>query len=149
MQKKTLFRKDVISWSLYDFANTIFSMNIVSLYLKRYIVEDLGKDDRYFDIPYALSMLVAALLLPAFGAVSDHSTKKKFFLFLFTVTCCISLGLMALVPTSMMVLLLVLFIISNFSYEAGQPFYNSLLYSVADGKDARFVSGVGVAFGYI
>ena len=149
MQKKTLFRKDVISWSLYDFANTIFSMNIVSLYLKRYIVEDLGKDDRYFDIPYALSMLVAALLLPAFGAISDHSTKKKFFLFLFTVTCCISLGLMALVPTSMMVLLLVLFIISNFSYEAGQPFYNSLLYSVADGKDARFISGIGVAFGYI
>ncbi len=149
MAKKSLFRKDVLAWSMYDFANTIFSMNIISLYLKRYIIEDLGKDDRYFDIPYALSMLFAALLLPALGAISDHSTKKKLFLFLFTMTCCISIGLMAFVPSSMFIMLIVLFIISNFSYEAGQPFYNSLLYSVADGKDARFVSGIGVAMGYI
>ncbi len=149
MQKKSIFQKDIISWSMYDFANTIFSMNIISLYLKRYIIEDLGKDDRYFDIPYALSMLIAALLLPALGAISDHSTKKKFFLFLFTITCCISVGLMAFVPSSMFILLIVLFIISNFTYEAGQPFYNSLLYSVADGTQARFVSGIGVAMGYV
>ncbi len=149
MQKKSIFRKDIISWSMYDFANTIFSMNIISLYLKRYIIEDLGKDDRYFDIPYALSMLIAALLLPALGAISDHSTKKKFFLFLFTITCCISIGLMAFVPSSLFILLFVLFFISNFTYEAGQPFYNSLLYSVADGTQARFVSGIGVAMGYV
>lgn len=149
MARKSLFRKDIIGWSMYDFANTIFSMNIISRYLKLYIVDDLGKDDRYFDIPFALSMLLAALLLPALGAVSDYSTKKKFFLFLFTMTCCISIGLMAFVPSSMFIILIVLFIISNFSYEAGQPFYNSLLYSVAEGKDARFVSGIGVALGYV
>ena len=82
MKVKSNFSKDIIGWSLYDFANTIFSMNIISLYLKRYIIEDLGKDDRYFDIPYAVSMLFAAILLPALGAMSDHSTKKKFFLFM-------------------------------------------------------------------
>ncbi len=149
MSQKSVFRKDIIGWSMYDFANTIFSMNIISLYLKRYIIEDLGKDDRYFDIPYALSMLLAAILLPALGAISDHSTKKKLFLFLFTITCCISIGLMAFVPVSMFYILILLFIISNFTYEAGQPFYNALLYSVAEGKDARFVSGIGVAMGYI
>ena len=82
--RSVLFRKDVIGWSLYDFANTIFSMNIISLYLKRYIVEDLGKDDRWFDIPYSASMLIAALILPAMGAISDHSTKKKAFVIRFT-----------------------------------------------------------------
>ena len=149
MTQKSIFKKDIIGWSLYDFANTIYSMNIVSLYLKRYIIEDLGKDDRYFDIPYSISMLFAAILLPAFGAMSDHSSKKKMFLFLFTLTCCISVGLMAFVPPSMFVLLTILFIISNFSFEAGQPFYNSLLYSVSEGKQARFVSGIGVALGYV
>ncbi len=143
-----LWRKDVFGWSLYDFANTIYSMNIVSLYLKRYIVEDLGRDDRYFDIPFSISMLFAAVLLPVLGTISDYSTKKKIFLLLFTVTCCLAVGLMAVVPASMITFLLVLFIVANFSYEAGQPFYNSLLYSVADGKQARFVSGVGVALGY-
>lgn len=124
-------------------------MNIVSLYLKRYIVEDLGHDDRYFDIPFSLSMLAAAILLPALGAMSDQSTKKKVFLFLFTLTCCSAVGLMALVPAWAVGAILVLFVVANFSYEAGQPFYNSLLYSVAEGVQARFISGIGVAAGYV
>ena len=97
----SLFRRDVIGWSLYDFANTIYSMNIVSLYLKRYIVEDLGYDDRYYDIPFAISMLCAAILLPALGAMSDHGSKKKLFLFLFTATCCLSVAGLAVVPSSL------------------------------------------------
>lgn len=144
-----MFRRNVIGWSLYDFANTIYSMNIVSLYLKRYIVEDLQKDHLYFDIPFSLSMLLAAVLLPALGAMSDHSTKKKIFLFLFTVTCCLAVGLMALVPPEFFTVVAILFVIANFSYEAGQPFYNSLLYSVSEGRQARYISGVGVALGYV
>ncbi|UCD63755.1 MAG: MFS transporter [Candidatus Zixiibacteriota bacterium] len=147
--RNSLLKKDVVGWSLYDLANTIYSMNIVSLYLKRYLIEDLGKDDRYFDIPFSISMLLAALLLPGLGAMSDYSTKKKIFLFLFTLTCCTSVGLMAALPPTMVFGFVVLFIIANFSYEAGQPFYNSLLYSVADGKRARLVSGFGVALGYV
>lgn len=145
----SLCRRDVIGWSLYDFANTIYSMNIVSLYLKRYIVEDLGYGDRYYDIPFAISMAVAALVLPALGAMSDHATRKKLFLLLFTLTCCLASGLLAIVPSSMIFLLLGLFMIANFAYEAGQPFYNALLYSVAEGKQARFVSGLGVSLGYV
>lgn len=144
-----LFRKDIVGWSLYDFANTIYSMNITSMYLKRYIVDDLGKDDRYFDIPFALSMLLAALLLPALGAMSDHSAKKKIFLFLFTLTCCIAVGGMSFVPPGFIFVTIILFIIANFSYEAGMPFYNSLLYSVASGRRARLVSGIGVGVGYV
>ncbi len=148
-EKISLFRKEVIGWSLYDFANTIYSMNIVSLYLKRYIVEDLGYDDRWFDIPFSFSMLLAALILPALGAISDHSTRKRIFLLLFTITCCIAVGIMQFVPSDMILGTIVLFIIANFAYEAGQPFYNSLLYSVERGKKARFVSGIGVALGYV
>jgi UMF1 family MFS transporter len=134
---------------LYDFANTIYSMNILSRYLKLYIVEDLHLADYYFDIPYAISMLLAGLLLPALGLISDYTAKKKTFLFLFTLTCCSAVGAMALVPGWAVLGLVLLFIAANFSYEAGQPFYNALLYSVADGKQARLVSGIGVAWGYV
>jgi UMF1 family MFS transporter len=145
----SVLRKDVIGWSLYDFANTIYSMNIVSLYLKRYIVEDLGYGDRYYDIPFAASMALAAVLLPALGALSDHGSRKRLFVILFTLACCTSVGLMAIVPVTLFALMIVLFVIANFSYEAAQPFYNALLYSVADDRKARFVSGIGVSFGYI
>ena len=75
--RSVLFKKDVMGWSLYDFANTIFSMNIISLYLKRYIVEDLGKDDRWFDIPYSISMVIAAIVLPALSALPSTFSAKR------------------------------------------------------------------------
>ena len=148
-QSESVWRREILGWSLYDFANTIYSMNIVSLYLKRYIVEDLGHSDYVYDIPFSISMLAAGVLLPGLGALSDQSTKKKIFLFLFTLICCSAVGLMALVPAWAVWLTVVLFILANFSYEAGQPFYNALLYSIAEGKEARFVSGLGVAAGYV
>ncbi|MFZ1683540.1 MAG: MFS transporter [Candidatus Zixiibacteriota bacterium] len=148
-QPASLWRRDIVAWSLYDFANTIYSMNIVSLYLKRYIVEDLGYRDHYFDIAFSVSMLIAAIVLPALGALSDHSTRKKLFLALFTLSCCMAVGLMSVVPAGWILILLALFVIANFSYEAGLPFYNALLYSVAEGKKARYISGVGVALGYV
>jgi len=143
-----IFRKEIISWSLYDFANTIYSMNIVSLYFKRWVVEDLGHDGLYYDIAYSLSMLLTGLIMPALGAVSDHSKKKKMFLFLFTATCCIWIGIIPILPPSLFMLIIIAFAFSNFFYEGGMVFYNSLLYSVSSGNEARLVSGFGVAMGY-
>ncbi|HHI03854.1 MAG TPA: MFS transporter [candidate division Zixibacteria bacterium] len=144
----TIFRRDVVGWSLYDFANTIYSMNILSLYFKRWVVEDLKYDGLYYDLSYSGSMLLAGLIMPALGAISDHTQKKKIFLFLFTFACCLSLGLIPIIPNSLIIAIVVVFGLSNFFYEGGLVFYNSLLYSVSDGKEARMVSGFGVALGY-
>jgi UMF1 family MFS transporter len=38
----TVLTKPVLSWALYDLANTIFSMNIVSLYLSLWVVNVMG-----------------------------------------------------------------------------------------------------------
>ncbi len=142
------WRRDVIGWSLYDFANTIYSMNILSLYFKRWVVEDNGREGLYYDLAYALSMLAVALLMPALGAISDYYDKKKLFLFLFTITCCLSLGLIPVAASTFFMSALILFAISNLFYEGGMVFYNALLYSVAEGKGARLVSGLGVSLGY-
>ncbi len=99
--------RQVISWSMYDLANTIFSMNILSRYFKPWVVEDLGKDGLYYDIPYAASMLVAGLLMPALGALSDQSAKKKLFLLFFTVSCCLALGIIPHLPFSLFIIMLV------------------------------------------
>lgn len=144
-----LWRRDVFSWALYDFANTIFSMNVVSLYTKRYLVEDLGYRDHYFDLTYAGSMAMAAVVLPALGALSDIGRHRKLFLLITTMLCCTATLVMGFASASMVLLLLACFALANLTYEAGMPFYNSLLYSVADGDRARFVSGFGVSLGYV
>jgi hypothetical protein len=69
-----IIRRDVISWALYDFANTIYSMNILSLYFAGWLVVDLGFKDIHYSIAFSLSMLAAAFLMPALGHLSD---KKK------------------------------------------------------------------------
>lgn len=148
-KQSTIFRKDVISWSLYDFANTMYSIIILSLYFKRWVVEDLGRDGLYYDVAFSASMLLSGLIMPALGAISDHSQKKKMFLLLFTFCCCTLIGIIPLIPSSLFLLVIIMFGISNFFYEGGMVFYNSLLYSISDGRQARLVSGFGVALGYV
>ncbi|MCP4705007.1 MAG: MFS transporter, partial [candidate division Zixibacteria bacterium] len=111
-------------------------------------VEDLNYDGLYYDLSYAGSMLLAGIIMPALGAISDRSQKKKIFLFLFTFASCLSLGLIPIIPNSLIIAIVIVFGLSNFFYEGGLVFYNSLLYTVSDGKDARVVSGFGVALGY-
>lgn len=145
-----LLRKDVISWSLYDFANTIFSMNIVSSFFKPWVVEDLGRPGYTFDIAVSLAMLAVAVLSPALGALADHGAKKKLFLGIFTISAIVSLTGFSLLPPSAFVVIIILFAVSNFFYEGGMVFYNSLLYSLTtDDSQARYISGVGVAWGYV
>ncbi len=145
-----LFKRDVFSWALYDFANTIFSMNIVSSYFKPWLVDDLGKPGFAFDVTVALSMLAVAILSPALGALSDRDGRKKRFLFLFTLSCSLSVAGFSVLPSSFFVVILLLFGLSNFFYEGSMVFYNALLYSVADNdSQARFISGFGVALGYL
>ena len=124
-------------------------MNILTRYFKPWVVEDLGRDGLYYDIAYSGSMLLAGILMPALGAISDNSGKKKFFLFLFTIVCCSAIGIISFLPPMFFIFAVLLFAFSNFFYEGGMVFYNTLLYSVAEGKEARFVSGFGVAMGYL
>jgi MFS transporter, UMF1 family len=147
---RLMFKKDVFGWALYDFANTIFSMNIVSSYFKPWLVDDLGKSGFTFDLTVALSMLCVAVLSPALGAISDNASRKKRFLFVFTVSCFLSVAGLSVLPVSMFVVILFLFGLSNFFYEGSMVFYNALLYSVAENDtQARFISGYGVALGYL
>lgn len=141
-------RTAVYAWSLYDFANTIFSMNVISLYTKRYLVEDLKLGDFWFDLPFSLAMLLVVIGSPLLGAVSDQRDEKMRYVIFFTLVCCVTTAAMGFVGASPL-LLAMLFIAAVFAYESAQPFYNALLYSVAEGREARYVSGLGVALGYV
>ena len=148
--RDVIFRRDAISWSMYDFANTIFSMNIISLYMKPWIVEDLGRDGFTFDFTVAMSMLAVALVSPALGVWSDRGARNKGLLFVFTAGASLALVALAKTPVQHFALLLMFFGAANFFYEGGMVFYNTLLYSVArDDRQARYLSGVGTALGYV
>ena len=51
-------RRERWSWALYDFANTIFSMNIVTLYFAVWIVTERGASNTAYSVATSFSSLL-------------------------------------------------------------------------------------------
>ena len=46
------------SWALYDFANTIFSMNVATLYFSVWLIKDLGASSTLYAIGSDISSIL-------------------------------------------------------------------------------------------
>jgi len=148
-------KRAVVGWAIYDFANTIFSMNIVTMYFAQWVVVDNKIEDIYYSVSYAASMLLVAITMPALGAISDARGKRLPYLFILTSGCILTtlaLGITSNAVTEVatkVFLALILFAFANYCYEGGLVFYNALLPEVSTPKSIGKVSGWGVALGYV
>ena len=147
-------RLATFSWILYDFANTIYSMNVVTMYFSTWIVVDLGWGDRVVGTANSVSMIIVALTLPILGEISDRFQRRMPFLFVYTLVCVlatIGIGLFGQSQIAIhikMMWVVLLYIIANYAYQGGLVFYNSLLPYVCTPRSIGRVSGYGVALGY-
>ena len=57
----------IASWACYDFANTIFSMNVISLYFALWVTVDHGGQDILYSGALSISMIAVAVSVPIFG----------------------------------------------------------------------------------
>jgi UMF1 family MFS transporter len=142
---RSLFTKQKISWGLYDLANTIFSMNVISLYLPLWVASSFPRGEVWFAAAYSISMAATGILSPVSGALGGRIGHKR----VLAVTTIMAVGITATLGfNSSLLPLLILFAIANFGYQLSIVAYNSLLPSVADPEDRGRVSGLGVALGY-
>jgi UMF1 family MFS transporter len=147
-------RREVWSWLLYDFANTIFSMNILTMYFAQWVVIDQARGDLWYAVPYSISMVLAAVTMPVLGAVSDLLGNRKRFLINLSLVCIgavLAIGILARLfdpGPGLLLTCLVLFVFANASYEGGIVFYNALLPGIAGSHNMGKISGWGVALGY-
>jgi UMF1 family MFS transporter len=160
------------SWALYDFSNTIFSMNVGSLYFAVWIVSDLGSTDLTVSIVNAISSLMVVLAIPVLGAISDARRRRKPWVVGFTVLSCLACAAMGVLGrttlplvgtsvigavqsadyhagTSSLLWVLAAFVIANFAYQSAQPFYNAMLPELVPIQEQGWMSGLGVAVGYV
>ncbi len=136
----------IFSWSLYDFANTIFAMNVTTRYFPLWVKETKG-GGLLFILPLAISMLAVSLVLPIMGAISDRHRRRIPFLVFFTLACVFFTGLIGVVDRLLFGLLF--YAIANFCYQSGMVFYNTLLPEITTKTDIGKVSGYGVSLGYV
>jgi UMF1 family MFS transporter len=135
-----------LAWALYDLANTTFSLNVVSRYLPLLVVEDLGGRDLDVSLAYSAAMVVVALTAPLLGALSDHSGRRLPFLAVATSCCILATALMGFGEPAALVL--PLFAVATYFYQAALVFYDALLANVSDETTRGRASALGVGLGY-
>jgi MFS transporter, UMF1 family len=135
------------SWALYDFANTIFSLNIVSNYFPQYVVVDHGLKDAVYAYPQALALLLVALIMPLLGALSDRAGRRMPWLVGFTLLCIAMTAVMGLVDNVWLVI--AAFVLANIGYQTALVFYDALLPAVSTTLNWGKISGFGVGLGYV
>ena len=142
---RTVLTKPVMSWALYDLANTIFSMNIVSLYLALWVI-DMGGTDATWGYVNSVTMVLVFVSAPVLGALSDQAGRRLPFLLVFTLVC---VGFTAALGTGGLMMTLVLFVIANYFFQASLIFYDATLSVVSTPQTRGIVGGFGVGIGYL
>ncbi|GAB1349640.1 MFS transporter [Ignavibacteriales bacterium] len=146
-------KKKIFVWTLYDFANTSYSIIVVTflyaIYFKETVNLNKSEGDFYWGLGTSVSMLIAALISPVLGAVADYTSTKKRFLTFFSLLCIVATALLYFVGPGEVVLGLALLIVANIGFEAGLIFYDSFLPEITKPKNFGRVSGYGYAMGYL
>jgi UMF1 family MFS transporter len=140
-------KRAIVSWAFYDFANTIFSMNVISLYFALWVTVDHQGPDILYSVALSGSMLMVALSVPVFGAISDQTGRRRGPLILLTLISVTGTCLIGEVDQLLAGILF--FVIANYCYQSAMVFYNGMLPQVAKGSHIGLVSGYGVALGYL
>jgi MFS transporter, UMF1 family len=138
----------VVSWVLYDLANTIFSMGVVSLYFSTWVRDEVGagRADSVYGLITAISMGLIFVASPLLGAMTDRAPRRMPFLVVSTLVC---VGFTALLARAGFYATAICFIIANFSYQAGLQFYDAMLPEVSHEGNRGRISGIGVGVGYL
>jgi UMF1 family MFS transporter len=134
-----------LSWALYDFANTIYSAVVVTVYLPLCFTDAAGRASP-LGISATASMLLAGVLIPPLGRLSDRTGKTKQYLLVSTAFCVLATAGLSWAGSPRW--LLACFIPANLLFHCSLVFYNSLLPVVAPPERQGFLSGLGTGLGY-
>src|SRR6476659_8193389 len=165
--------RERISWALYDFANTVFSMNMTTLFFSAWIVADFHRSNTLYATVNGITSAMVVLSIPVFGAISDATQRRKPWVLGFTLVSCIATIFVAVIGETLLPLVgegvvagnglppladsltlplaavLFAFIIANYTYQGAQPFYSAMLPDLVPRSEQGRLSGLAAAFGYV
>jgi UMF1 family MFS transporter len=138
---------------LYDFANTAYTVMIVTfvygVYFKTVVCQGRPWGDFLWGLNATVSLTLVALAAPVLGAMADHARGKKVFLVFFTLLCVVFSGALFFVRDGMIGRGMVLFILANMGFQGALVFYNAFLPELASEKRMNLISGLGWGVGYV
>lgn len=154
-------KREILGWTMYDWANSAFSTTVVTTFLGPYLLE-LAKEQEgvrilgyvlepaaFFPIATSVSVGLQVVFLPLLGAIADYSHLKKRMMLFFAYLGAIATLLLFLIQGNLVLLGGLLFIVANLSFGAALVFYNAFLPDITSPDQRDAVSSKGFAYGYL
>jgi len=147
--------KKVFSWSMYDFANSVFFTTVVSgffpIFFKKYWSSEssVSESTERLGLILAVAGFTLALLSPLLGVISDNRKSKKKFLFIFMLIGAVANASLFFIPQGDWLMAALAYGLAFFCCSASCVFYDALMSSVTQPENYDKVSSMGYAFGYL
>ncbi len=145
--------RKILSWCLYDFANSSYSAVIAAVIFPVYyanvvVGNETGLGDLWWGKAIALSMAIVAISSPFLGGIADFAKIRKRLLSFFTCLCIFSVASLYFIQPGMIVEGFLLIVAAFIGFEGGLVFYNSYLPHIAKSTHQGRVSAWGFGVGY-
>jgi UMF1 family MFS transporter len=146
-------KKQIISWCLFDFANSSYAAVIVAVIFPVYyanviVGNNAGAGDLWWGRAISLSMLFIALSSPFLGGIADYARIGKRLLAVYTAMCVSAVSGFSLLSQGDIITGFVLIVIANIGMEGGLVFYNAFLPRIVPSGYQGRVSSWGYSIGY-
>jgi UMF1 family MFS transporter len=147
--------KQVISWAMYDWANSVFATVVIAgffpIIFKQYWAQDLTAEQSTFWLGSANSFasLIIVILAPLLGTVADIRGVRKRLLIVFMLIGVISTLLIYPVIAGQWWLVLIFYVLAIIGFMGANVFYDAMLIDVSRLYQIDKVSGLGFAMGYL
>lgn len=153
--RAVLTRRPVVSWALYDWANSAFATTVMAgffpVFFKQHWNAGVIATESTFrlGVTSGLASLIIAVMAPVLGAIADRSSSRVRLLLMCTVLGAAATAGLALVGQGHWVGAAALYVVASLGFWGGIVFNDSLLLHVAEPAEYDLVSGFGYAMGYL
>lgn len=155
MPTSKLLTKKVITWALYDWANSAFALSVLAVLFPLVLGNYWGGDDsgamataRLGWVTFSASLIVF-LTAPILGTIADTGGYRKRFLVTFAIIGAIATASLGFVGPGQWQTALGLYLIASVGFYSATVFYDSLLIDVTAPRNYSFVSTLGFSIGYL
>lgn len=148
-------RRPVIGWAFYDWANSAFSLTVVTAFvpvmLAEYWSDGVDSTVTTFRLGMAngVASLIVALSVPLIGALADRLGNRKGLLVVLAALGIVMTGSLFFVAQGQWPLAVACYVIAVVGFAGSNSVYDALLVNVSPSSHFDRISAFGYALGYL
>jgi len=148
-------RRPVLGWAAYDWANSTFSLSVVTAFVPILLAEFWSQDVASTVTTFRLGManglasLIVAVSVPFLGAIADRAGNRKGLLIVLASLGIVMTGSLYFVARGQWPIAVACYIMASVGFAGSNSLYDALLVDVAAPSQYDRISAYGYSLGYL